>query len=318
MSRRLAVLMDPLDRINVAKDSTIALLLEAQRRGYGIEYLTPKELALRDGRAHGRLQPLELRPDDRPWFRLGPPVWRPLAEFDLILARKDPPFDAQFLFDTLVLSQAEREGALVVNRPQALRDANEKLVALEFPHCCPPTLVSRDMEELAAFVLEQRQTVGKVLDAMAGRSVFRLNHDDDNLRVLLETLTDEGRRYALVQRYLPEVRQGDKRILLIDGEPIPYALARIPAAGEFRGNLARGGQGRGQELSARDRWICAEIGPELRRRGLWLVGIDVIGDYLTEINVTSPTGIRDLDRAFGINIAAQLFDRLDARLEARR
>jgi len=234
------------------------------------------------------------------------------SSFDWILLRKDPPFDAEYLYDTQILERAEALGTLVVNRPAALRDANEKLFTALFPQCCPPTLVARQQSDLRDFVMEHGLCVVKVLDSMGGTSIFRVQPEDPNLNVILETVTIEGTRAALVQRYIPEIVNGDKRILLIDGEPVPYALARIPKAGEFRGNLAKGGSGRGQPLTEHDRWICAEVGPELRRRGLIFVGLDVIGDYLTEVNVTSPTCIRELDAQFGLNIAGLLFDRLEA------
>jgi glutathione synthase len=234
---------------------------------------------------------------------------------DAILMRRDPPFDSQYLYDTQVLTLAQQQGALVVNDPQGLRDMNEKLFALHFPQCIPPSRVSRDASHLRAFVEQERDCVLKPLDGMGGRSIFRARADDDNLKVILETLTQGGRQLALAQRYLPEIRQGDKRILLVDGEPVPYALARIPAADDFRGNLAAGGRGEGRPLTERDRWIAAQVGPELKRRGMLFVGLDVIGDWLTEVNVTSPTCIRELDAQFGINIAGQLFDAIEARLQ---
>lgn len=311
----IAVLMDPIGAIKIAKDTTFALLLEAQRRNWRLHYMTQGELALRSGKAFARLQPLTVQDDGKDWFSLGQASWRSLADMQVVLARKDPPFDAQYLYDTLVLGQAQREGVLVVNDPQGLRDMNEKLYALEFPHCCPPSLVARDWEELRSFVREQGDCVLKPLDGMGGRSIFRARAADDNLKVILETLTDHGRQFALAQRYLPEILQGDKRILMIDGEPVPYALARIPPADDFRGNLAAGGRGEGRVLSQRDHWIAAQVGPELRRRGMLFVGLDVIGDFLTEINVTSPTCVRELDAQFGLNIASQLFDRIEARLQ---
>lgn len=311
----IAVLMDPIGSIKIAKDTTFALLLEAQRRNWRLHYLTQGQMALRSGRAFGRLQTLQLREDPSDWFSLGEPLWRSLADMQVILARKDPPFDAQYLYDTLILGQAQREGSLVVNDPQGLRDMNEKLYALEFPQCCPPSLVARDPAELATFVREHVDCVLKPLDGMGGRSIFRARASDDNLKVILETLTGYGTQLALAQRYIPEILQGDKRILMIDGEPVPYALARIPPADDFRGNLAAGGRGQGQPLSERDRWIAAQVGPELRRRGMLFVGLDVIGDYLTEVNVTSPTCVRELDAQFGLTIAAQLFDRIEARLQ---
>jgi len=231
-----------------------------------------------------------------------------------VLARKDPPFDNQFLYDTMVLDLAQRDGALIVNDPRGLRDANEKLFTQHFPQCCAPTLVARDRAELRRFVAEHGQVVLKPLDGMGGRGIFRSHHNDPNLNSILETLTQNGHAFALAQKYLPEIVSGDKRILLIDGEPVPYALARIPQGDDFRGNLAAGGRGEGRPLTERDRWIAAQVGPELERRGMIFVGLDVIGDWLTEINVTSPTCIRELDAQFGLNIAGSLFDCIESKL----
>jgi glutathione synthase len=314
MTLAIGVLMDPIAAIRIGKDSTFAMLLEAQRRGHRLSYATDDALAVRDGRAWARLRALTVRDDPAGWYELGAPEWRELAELDVVLARKDPPFDARFLHDTLVLDLAERAGVAVVNRPQALRDANEKLFAQWFPQCCPPTLVARDAQLLRRFVEETGDVVLKPLDGMGGRGIFRTSPADPNLNVILETLTGEGRELAMAQRYVHEIAAGDKRILLIDGVPVPHALARIPQGNEFRGNMARGGKAVAQPLSERDRWICAQVAPELVRRGMRFVGLDVIGDYLTEINVTSPTGIRELDAQCGGNIAATLFDAIEAGL----
>lgn len=315
MARELAVLMDPIERIKIKKDTSFALLLEGQRRGWHLNYLVQGGLALRGGEAWGCLAPLRVRDDPADWFTLGPAAWAPLSRLQLVLERKDPPFDDQFLYDTHVLDRAEQAGVMVVNRPGALRDANEKLFALSFPQCIPPTLVARDTTEVRRFAAEQGEVVLKPLDGMGGRSIFRSFDGDPNLNVILETLTDGGRRLALAQRYLPQIVDGDKRILMIDGEPVPYALARIPQGSDFRGNLAAGGRGEGRPLTERDRWIAAQVGPELVRRGMRFVGLDVIGDWLTEINVTSPTCARELDAQFGLNIAGMLFDRLEATLQ---
>jgi glutathione synthase len=312
MSPTLAVLMDPIARIQPKKDTTLALLLEAARRGYRLSYKEQGDHAVRDGSAWARQAPLSVRDDQHGWFEHGTPEWQPLGGIDVILARKDPPVDAQFIYDTLVLDLAQRDGALVVNDPRALRDANEKLFSLHFPQCCPPTAIARDPAELKRFVAEHGEVVLKPLDGMGGRSIFRSRHGDPNLNVILETLTGNGRGFAIAQKFIPEITSGDKRILLIDGEPVPYALARIPQGDDFRGNLAAGGKGVGVPLSARDRWIAAEVGPELVRRGMRFVGLDVIGDWLTEVNVTSPTCARELDAQFGLNIAGLLFDRLEA------
>jgi len=312
MPRRVAVLMDPIQKLKIHKDSTFAMLLEAQRRGIEIHVCEQKDLGLRNGRAWLRTRITRVIDDPAGWYEQAAPEVHDASDFDWILLRKDPPFDGEYLYDTQMLERAEALGVTVVNRPSALRDANEKLFTALFPQCCPPTLVARLPDDLREFVAEHGNCVVKVLDSMGGTSIFRVQPGDPNLNVIFETVTLEGTQAAMIQRYIPEIVDGDKRILVIDGEPVPYALARIPKAGEFRGNLAKGGSGRGQPLSERDRWICAEVGPELRRRGLIFVGLDVIGNYLTEVNVTSPTCIRELDAQFGLNIAGLLFDRLEA------
>ncbi|MEZ5462583.1 glutathione synthase [Dokdonella sp.] len=314
MARSLAVLMDAIADIKIAKDTTFALLLEAQRRGHALYYLGHGDLAIRDGSARGRLARLSVKDDPSDWYALGEPEWRDLRELDIILARKDPPVDSQFIYDTQVLQIAQDAGVLVVNDPRGLRDANEKLFAQHFPQCCAPTLVARSAAELRRFAAEHGKIVLKPLDGMGGRSIFLSAHGDPNLNVILETLTENGQAFAMAQKFIPEISAGDKRILMIDGEPVPYALARIPQGDEFRGNLAAGGKGVGVPLSDRDRWIAAEVGPELRRRGMLFVGLDVIGDWLTEVNVTSPTCLRELDAQFGLNIAAQLFDVIESRI----
>jgi glutathione synthase len=315
MQRALAVLMDPIEKIKIYKDSSFAMLLEAKKRGYALHYLLQDSLYIKDSQACARAQRLDVFDDSKRWFELEATQSIALGDMSIILSRKDPPFDTQYLHDTHILDLAEVQGALVVNKPQSVRDANEKLFALHFPQCCPKSLVARDAELLKEFVLEHGQAVAKSLDGMGGSAIFRVSDVDPNLNVIFETLTREGLELALVQQFLPDIKNGDKRILLIDGEPIPYALARVPQGSDFRGNLARGGVGVPQPLTDRDRWIAAQVGPELRRRGLYFVGIDVIGDYLTEVNVTSPTCIRELDRAFDINIAGTLFDALEKRLQ---
>lgn len=316
MPPEVIVVMDPIESIRIAKDSTFAMLLEAQRRGLPLRYVRPGGLAADGARAVATAAALAVRDVPGDHFALGP--WAPL-EFgpgQVVLMRRDPPVDAAYLHDTQLLGMAQAQGALVVNDPQGLRDFNEKLAALLFPQCCPPTLVSRDAAALKAFVGMHGEAVLKPLDGMGGRSIFRARAGEPNLNVILETLTDGGRHLAMAQRYLPEIAQGDKRILLVDGEPVDYCLARIPQGDEFRGNLAAGGRGEGRPLTERDRWIAAQVGPEMRRRGMLFVGLDVIGDWLTEVNVTSPTCIRELDAQFGLNIAGALFDRIDARLAA--
>jgi glutathione synthase len=309
----VAVVMDPIGSIRIAKDSTFAMLLEAQRRGHRLHYVRPGGLGLREGRTMAECASLHVEDDPTGWFSLGEFAEIPLGRMDVVLMRSDPPVDAAYLHATQILSMAQREGALIVNDPQGLRDLNEKLAAFEFPQCCPPSLVSRDPAALRAFVAEHGEAVLKPLDGMGGRSIFRARAGEDNLNVILETLTGNGREMALAQRYLPEIVDGDKRILLVDGEPVPYCLARIPQGNEFRGNLAVGGRGEGRPLSERDRWIAAQVGPEMKRRGMLFVGLDVIGDWLTEVNVTSPTCIRELDKQFGLNIAGLLFDAIEAR-----
>jgi glutathione synthase len=309
------VVMDPIAQIKIAKDTTFAMLLEAQRRGHRLHYVRPGGLALEGGTAVADTAPLQVRDDPAGWFTLGSYTRTAFGPGQIVLMRKDPPFDGEFLYDTQVLSVAQAAGACVVNDPQGLRDYNEKLAALLFPQCCPPTLVSRSAAALKAFALEHGQVVLKPLDGMGGRSIFRSGTGDANLNVILETLTDGGRRLALAQRFIPDISAGDKRILLIDGEPVDYCLARIPQGDEFRGNLAAGGRGEGRPLSERDRWIAAQVGPEMKRRGMRFVGLDVIGDYLTEVNVTSPTCARELDAQFGLNIAGQLFDAIEAGLQ---
>ncbi|HEY9541103.1 MAG TPA: glutathione synthase [Luteimonas sp.] len=306
------VVMDPIGSIKIAKDSTFAMLLEAQRRDHRLHYVIPGGLSLHGGEAVAQVAPLAVRDDPGAWFELGQPSRRTPGPGDVVLMRRDPPVDAGFIHDTLLLGFMQRQGAQVVNDPRGLRDFNEKLAALEFPQCCPPTLVSRDAAALKAFVGEHGDAVLKPLDGMGGRSIFRVRAGESNVNVILETLTDGGRNLAMAQRYLPEIVDGDKRILLIDGKPVDYCLARIPQGDEFRGNLAAGGRGEGRPLSERDRWIAAQVGPRMRERGMRFVGLDVIGDWLTEVNVTSPTCIRELDAQFGLNIAGMLFDAIEA------
>jgi len=314
MQLKLGVVMDPIDSIKIHKDSTFAMLLAAQARGWTLHYMEQRDLSLRDGVCLARTRELRVRDDKEGWHGFGAAATLPLHELDVVLMRKDPPFDMEYIYTTYLLQQAESNGCLVVNRPQSLRDANEKLFTGLFPHCTPATLVSRRAEELRAFHREQGDIILKPLGGMGGSSVFRVTPRDPNLGVILETLTRHGTRYAMAQRFIPEIREGDKRILMVDGEAVPYALARIPAEGETRGNLAAGGRGEGVPLSERDRWIAAQVGPELKARGILFAGLDVIGDYLTEINVTSPTCIRELDARFGLDIAGQLMDAIAAKV----
>ncbi len=308
MSIKIGVVMDPVATIKPYKDTTLAMLLAAQAKRWQLHYLEMGDLWLRDGRVYGHMRSIRVCDDTDHWFDLQDEWIAPLAELDVILMRKDPPFDMEYIYATYLLELAEREGLLVVNRPQSLRDANEKLFTAWFPHCVPPTLVTRNASQLRKFIVEQGDVILKPLDGMGGASVFRLRAADPNINVVIETLTRHEQRYTMAQRYIPEIRQGDKRVLLIDGEPVPYALARIPAAGETRANLAAGGTGTGQELTERDRWICQQVGPTLRNKGLIFAGLDIIGDFLTEINVTSPTGVRELDRQYGLSIGEQLME----------
>jgi glutathione synthase len=313
--RRIGVIMDPIESIKPAKDSTLAMLLEAQARNWEIHYMGQADLWVRDGHLRARTRPLVVRDDQDDWFEVGDARDQHLGELDAILMRKDPPFDMEYVYTTYLLGRAEEAGCLVVNRTASLRDVSEKAYTMWFPDCCPPTLITRSMAEMAAFLDELGSIVVKPLDGMGGRSIFVVHKGDPNGNVIFETITESGARFAMAQRYVPEISSGgDKRILLIDGEPYPHALARIPPPGDNRGNLAVGAKAEGRELTERDRWICDRVGPVLKEKGIIFAGLDVIGDYLTEINVTSPTGIRELERFFGDNIAGLLFDAIEARL----
>jgi glutathione synthase len=314
MGLSLGVVMDPIGGIKIHKDSTFAMLLEAQRRDWPLWYMEQSDLSLADGRCLARMRVLTVREDPRGWFELGEARSVPLDTLDVVLMRKDPPFDMEYVYTTYLLEQAEARGTLVVNRPQALRDANEKLFTAWFAEVCPPTLVSRVHADLAAFVARERDAIIKPLAGMGGSSVFRVRADDPNRNVIIETLTGHGRHYTMAQRFIPEIRDGDKRILVIDGEAVPYALARVPGADDHRGNLAAGGRGVGVPLSDKDRQIVETVAPRLRAQGILFAGLDVIGDYLTEINVTSPTCIRELDPLYGLNISATLMDCIEQKL----
>ncbi|MFC8752053.1 glutathione synthase [Pseudomonas oryzihabitans] len=308
MSIRLGIVMDPIERISYKKDSSMAMLWAAKARGWTLHYFEMQDLYQVDGEARGRGRQLDVFQDPERWFAFGEDVDLPLRELDVILMRKDPPFDNEFVYATYLLEQAERGGTLVVNRPASLRDCNEKFFATLFPELAPPTLVSRRADIIREFARTHGDVILKPLDGMGGSSVFRHREGDPNLSVILETLTAHGTQQIIAQRYLPGIKDGDKRILMIDGQPVDYCLARIPAQGETRGNLAAGGRGVAQPLSARDREIAATVGPELRKRGLLFVGLDVIGEHLTEINVTSPTCIREIDAAYDTRIAERLMD----------
>ena len=317
MSIKIGIVMDPIEAISYKKDSSLAMLWAAQRKDWQLWYMEQSDLSINQGEAMGRMAPLQVQMDPVHWFERGEYQQKALADLDVILMRKDPPFDNEFLYSTQILALAEAKGTLIVNRTQGLRDFNEKLFATHFPQCCPPVLVSRKPEQLRAFQAEHGDVIFKPLDGMGGTSIFRIKEDGLNLGVVIETLTQHGTQMCMVQKYLPEISLGDKRILMINGEPVPYALARIPSAGETRGNLAAGGRGEGQPLSDRDRWICEQVGPSLREQGLLFVGLDVIGDYLTEVNVTSPTCIRELDNQFGLDIGMQLMDTIEETLVKR-
>lgn len=314
MTIELGVVMDPIESIHYKKDSTLAMLWAAQARGWRIHYMTPSDLYISESQARAGCRPLEAFRDPQRFYALGQTEDRALGELDVILMRKDPPFDNEFLYATHVLELAERQGAMVVNRPQSLRDCNEKLFALQFPQCVPTHLVSRDPARLRAFHAQYGDVIMKPLDGMGGSSIFRLLPDEKNLSVIIETLSEHGKTSIMAQTYLPAIKDGDKRILLIDGEPVDHCLARIPAKGETRGNLAAGGTGRAQPLTERDRWIAQQVAPVVRERGLLFVGLDVIGDALTEINVTSPTCIREIDDQTGSDIAGQLLDCIAGKL----
>jgi glutathione synthase len=314
MAFSLGVVMDPISTIKVYKDSTFAMLLEAQRRDCPLWYMEQKDLVLHDGRCIAHMRALQVRDDPDDWFSLGEVQTRPLDTVDVVLMRKDPPFDMEYVYTTYLLEQAEARGSLIVNRPSALRDANEKLYTAWFPEVCTPTLVSRSHTEFDTFINAHKDVIMKPLDGMGGASIFRVRAGDSNRNVIIETLTGHGKRYTMGQKFIPEIVDGDKRIIVIDGKPVPYALARVPSAGENRGNLAAGGSGIGVALSDKDREIVETVAPRLREQGILFAGLDVIGDFLTEVNVTSPTCIRELDQLYDLNISAILMDCIEQKL----
>jgi len=312
--RKLGVVMDPIMTINIKKDSTFAMLLAAQSRGWSLWYMELNDLSVKTGHAYAAMRALKVIDNAKGWYELGEARECALHELDVILMRKDPPFNMEYIYATYILELAEREGTLVVNKPSALRDANEKFFTTWFPQCTAPTLVTRRAGQIIEFLDAHKDIILKPLDGMGGASIFRISQGDLNTNVIIETLTQHQTRFTMAQRYIPEITQGDKRILLIDGEPIPYALARVPPKGEARGNLAVGGTGVGIALSERDKWICHEVRSTLREKGLLFVGLDVIGDYLTEINITSPTCIRELDHLYQLDIAGQLMNVIEAKI----
>lgn len=314
MTIKLGVVMDPIENINYVKDTTLGLLLAASARNYSLFYMQQADLYLDDGQPKARTQSLQVHADADHWFDLGDTQTINLDELDVILMRKDPPFDNEYIYSTYILEAAERKGTLIVNNPQSLRDCNEKVFATQFPQCCPPVLVSRNSDILREFHQQHGDVIFKPLDGMGGSGIFRCRENDPNVGVILETLTQFGQQQIMAQRFIPEIKSGDKRILVIDGEAVPYALARVPAEGETRGNLAAGGSGVPHPLSERDHWIVEQVAPTLKEKGLIFVGLDVIGDYLTEINVTSPTCARELDRAYDTDIGGKLMDAIEKRL----
>jgi len=314
MSRKLGIVMDPISAITIKKDSSFAMLLAAQAKGWSLFYMEQQDLFLHQGTVSAEMKALQVEENADDWYQLGEQQTQALTELDVILMRKDPPFDMEYIYSTYLLEQAQSAGVLVVNHPQSLRDANEKLYTAWFPQCCPPTLVTRQSHLIRQFQSEHGDIILKPLDGMGGASIFRVKADDPNTSVIIETLTEHGQKSVMAQQFIPEIIDGDKRILMINGEPVPYALARIPAKGETRGNLAAGGSAEGRPLSDHDRWICEQVGPTLREKGLLFVGLDVIGNYLTEINVTSPTCIRELDTQFNLNIAGDLMNSIEQQL----
>ncbi|ACA88391.1 glutathione synthase [Shewanella woodyi] len=313
---KLGIVMDPISEINIKKDSSFAMLLAAQSRGYELFYMEMKDLAMVNGKAMATMRSLSVQQDENNWFELGESVDTPLADLDVILMRKDPPFDTEFIYATYMLERAEEAGVLIVNKPQSLRDANEKLFTAWFSEFTPETIVTRDEKRIRQFYQEKKDIIIKPLDGMGGSSIFRVKEKDPNLGVIIETLTNHGQQYTMVQGFIPDITSGDKRILVVDGEPVPYSLARIPQKGETRGNLAAGGRGVAQPLSESDWKIARTIGPELKKRGLIFVGLDVIGDKLTEINVTSPTCIKEIQAAFDVDITGMLMDAIEARIKS--
>lgn len=314
MSRHIGIVMDPISQINIKKDSSFAMLLAAQAKGWSIFYMEQQDLFLHQGIVSASMKSLKVLDNTDNWYQLGNTQSIPLADLDVILMRKDPPFDMEYIYSTYLLEQAQAAGVLVVNNPQSLRDANEKLYTAWFPQCCPPTLVTRKAELIRDFQQQHNDIILKPLDGMGGASIFRVKDDDPNTSVIIETLTEHGQKSVMAQQFIPEIADGDKRILMINGEPVPYALARIPAPGETRGNLAAGGRAEGRALTDHDYWICQQVGPTLREKGLLFVGLDVIGNYLTEINVTSPTCIRELDQQFNLDIAGDLMTSIEQQL----
>lgn len=317
MTVKIAIVMDPIEQVNYKKDSSLAMLWAAADRGWEIFYLTLSDLFMENGTAKGMASPLKVFRDPSQFYQLGNEFESRLADFDVILMRKDPPFDNEYIYATYILENAEKSGTLVVNKPQSLRDCNEKVFATEFANLTPEHLISRNKTLLKAFHQKHGDVIFKPLDGMGGSAIFRLKKDDPNVNVIIETLTEHGSQQIMAQKFLPEIKDGDKRILVVDGQVVDYALARLPAKGETRGNLAAGGTGRPQPLSDSDRALAEQVAPELVKRGLLFVGLDVIGNYLTEVNVTSPTCIREIDNEFNTDIGGMLMTAIEKRLESK-
>jgi glutathione synthase len=315
---KLAFVLDPLDSIKTYKDSSYAMMQEAASRGHALSSLQQEDVVLRDGKVFGYARDLALTSDPKEWYRVGKRAPVGLDTFDAVLMRKDPPFDMEYIYSTYLLELAERQGAWVINNPRAVRDHNEKLAIAGFSKFTVPTLVTREEALIRDFLAEFGDIVVKPLDGMGGTSVFRLHRQDHNIGVVIETVTHYGRRTVMAQKFIPEIVKGDKRVLIIDGEPVPYSLARIPKQGETRGNLAAGGTGVAQPLSERDLEIARALGPDLKAAGLMLVGLDVIGDYLTEVNVTSPTCLREIADQTGFNVAAMMIDAIEKAVDGKR
>jgi len=314
MTIKLGMVMDSIDHINIKKDTSFAMLLEAQSRNWELHYMELNDLYLSNGQPYARTRTLKVQRDENSWYQFIDEQDIALEQLDTIIMRKDPPFDQEYIYATYLLEQAERLGCYIVNKPQSLRDANEKLFTSWFPQCCADTLVAREPKRFKHFLQQHKEIILKPLDGMGGTSIFHVRENDPNLNVILEIMTEYNSRYIMAQRYIPDIKDGDKRILLVNGEPVPYALARIPSKGETRGNLAAGGRAEGRELTERDLWIANQVGPTLKKKGLVFVGIDVIGEFLTEINVTSPTCVQELDKLFGLNISGQLMDHIETTL----
>ncbi len=314
MTIKLGIVMDPITEVNVKKDSSMAMMIEAQSRGYELYYMEMQDLYLEQGECRATTSKVKVFNDPEHWYELEAPQDIAVSELDAVLMRKDPPFDTEYIYATYMLERAEEAGTLIVNKPQSLRDCNEKLFTAWFADVTPKTLVTRSSRRIRDFHQKQQDVIIKPLDGMGGSSIFRIKPDDANVGVIIETLTAHGTQYAMVQEYMPEIKDGDKRILIVDGEVMPYCLARIPAKGETRGNLAAGGTGEARPLSPSDLLVAEAIAPELKRRGLIFVGLDVIGDKVTEINVTSPTCIKEIEAAYPINISGKLMDAIEVRL----